>query len=39
MLNLKVTNHIIDLDTEEKLLLNRIIQLYVKRISGVQWLA
>jgi hypothetical protein len=33
LLNPKVTDRIIDIDTEQKLLLNRIIQQYVKRMS------
>ena len=33
LLNLNVTDHIIDLDTEEKMLLNRVVQQYVNRIS------
>jgi len=36
LLNMKVTNNIIDLDTEEKMLLYRVVQQYVNRISGVQ---
>jgi hypothetical protein len=38
-LNLKDRNTIINLDAEERRLLNRIIKQYVNRISGVQWLA
>jgi len=34
LLNPKVTDHIIDIDTEQKMLLNRIVQQYVKIISG-----
>jgi len=33
LLNLNVTDHNIDIDTEEKMLLNRVLQQYVKRIS------
>jgi len=33
VLNRKVTDRIIDLDTEEKVLLNRVIEQYVKTIS------
>jgi hypothetical protein len=34
LLNPKVTDRITDIDTEEKMLLRRIIQQYVRRISG-----
>jgi len=34
LLNPKFTDRIIDIDTEEKMVLNRIIQQYVKRILG-----
>jgi len=33
LLNPKVTDHITDIDTEEKMLLSRITHQYVKRIS------
>jgi len=34
LLNSKFTDQILDIDTEEKMLLSRIIQQYVKIISG-----
>jgi hypothetical protein len=34
LLNAKVTDRITDIDTEEKMVFNRIIQQYVKRMSG-----
>ena len=33
LVNLNVTDHIIDLVTEEKMLLNRVVQQYVNTIS------